>query len=114
MWDYGVFLTDAVIQEKGHRLQATLNLVKRPEQRTTLLFSNGWLRFFEKRNGLRCYNSHGEVGDSDGHTAVTTLPRLRQIARKYALNDIFNADEFALYYTAAPSSTVGLAPLPGR
>ena len=50
---------------------------------------------------LRCYNSHGEDGDSDGHAAATALPRLHQIARQYALNDNFNANEFALYYMAA-------------
>ena len=95
-------------------MQAPVSLVNRLEQRTTLSFSNGWLQFFKKRHGLRFYNSYGEVGDSDGHAAVTALPRLRQIARQYTLNDIFNADEFALYYTAAPSSRIGPAPLLGR
>ena len=45
MSNYGVFLTDTVIQEKGRRLQATLNLVNRPVQRTTLSFRNGWLQY---------------------------------------------------------------------
>ena len=43
MWHRGVFLTDEVIQEKGRRLQSSLNLFNSPEEQTHIRFSNGWI-----------------------------------------------------------------------
>ena len=114
MWRTGVFLTGNVIQEKGRRLQRSLNLTLPEDERTELKFSNGWLHAFNNRHKFKSYNSHGEMGDADQRGADAALPELRQLASQYALNDIFNADEFGLFYAAAPTKTIGPAPLPGK
>ena len=65
MWRRGVFLTGAVIQEKGRRLQRSLNVTLAEGERTKLRFSSGWLHAFNKRHNFKSYNSNGEVGDAD-------------------------------------------------
>ena len=114
MWERGVFLTDAVITEKARRIQRVLNLSRPLHQHTSCNFSNGWLYAFKKRHGFRSYRSHGESGDADVAGADAPLPRLRQLASQYPLNDVFNADEFGLAYTTSPNRTVGPGPLPGK
>ena len=114
MWECGVFLTDIMIQEKARRLQYAFNLLVPRTKQTNLAFSNGWLHLFKKRNGFKCYKSHGEQADADHDGARAALPRLRQLTAQYALKDIYNADEFGLFYSAAPKSTIGKQPLPGR
>ena len=47
--------------------------------------------------------------DHSGSNAAQ--PRLRQLTSQYVLNDIFNVDEFGLFYTAAPTKTMGPAAL---
>ena len=114
MWHRGVFLTDEVIQEKGRRLQSSLNLFNSPEEQTHIRFSNGQIDAFKKRHQFKCYKSHGEGGDADHPGAEAALPQLRQLAGQFQLADIFYADEFGLFYTQAPRRTIGPAPLLGR
>ena len=54
---------------------------------------------------FKCYKSHSEVGDAYHIGAEAALPGLREVASLYKLNDIFNADEFGLFYTAPPTKT---------
>ena len=103
-----------VIQEKGRRLQRSLNPTFPEDEHTHLKFSNGWLHRFQKRHKFKSFNSHGEVGDADHTGAGAALPELREFTSQYALNDVFNADEFRLFYTAASTNTIGPAPLPGK
>ena len=114
MWERGIFLTDYVIREKAKRIQSALNLFSIPENKTEMKFTNGWLHRFKRRHNFKRYKSHGETGDADHAAAAAALPQLRRLASKYCLNDIFNADELGLYYTASPNSTIALAPLSGR
>lgn len=42
------------------------------------------------------------------------LPLLRKIKSRYSLRDVFNADEFGLYYRRSPNVTIGPARMQGR
>lgn len=77
MWERGVFLTGAVIQEKGQRLQASLNAFRCQEEHTSCKLSEGWLHVFNKRHQFKCYKSHGEEGTADRPGAKAALQRLR-------------------------------------
>ncbi len=77
-------------------------------------FSNGWLHGFKRRNNFKSYGSHSEEGDADREAAEAQLPMLRQLAAAYRVNDIFNADEFGLFYNRPTQTTIGPAPLLGR
>lgn len=113
MWDRGVFLTDKIIQEKAKRVQYTMNQTVEPDERTYLKFSNRQLALCKKRHNCKCFKSHGESFADDVATREA-LPRLQELCKNYNVNDIYNADEFGLAYSAALKSTVGPAALPGR
>lgn len=53
MWEKSLFLNDAVIQEKAHRLQTSYNLQVEESPRKHCTFSNGWLDSFKKRYGFK-------------------------------------------------------------
>ena len=114
MWDRKVFVFESLIKEKARRLLVSVNQNLTEEQRISLCFSNGWLDRFKKRNGFKSFMSHGESADAYEFAISQELPFKCQKASEYALNDIFNADEFGLFYQAAPIRTIGPARLDGR
>ena len=114
MWDRKVFVSESLIKEKAKRLLSSANWNLSEEQRKSLSFSNGWLDRFKKRNRFKSFMSHGEYADADESAITEELPILRQKTSQYALNDIFNAEEFGLFYQAASIRTIGPARLDGR
>ena len=50
--------------------------------------------------------SHGEGADADESAISQELPILGDKSSQYALNDIFNAFEFGLFYETAPIWTI--------
>lgn len=103
----GVFLTVDIIQEKANRLQFALNSTLPVSEQSNCTFSEGWLYSFQKRHKFKCHKSHGENGSADFAGAEAALPHLKAEAAKFKINDIFNAEETALYYTGSPDSSVG-------
>lgn len=81
------------------------NSVVPANERTNLVFSARWLYRFRKRQNFKCCHSHGESGYADVN-AAQALPHLRQLASEFYYNDIYNADEFAFWYIAAPTTTI--------
>ena len=69
--------------------------------------SNGWLYKFEKRNSLKRYCLFGESVDVNIQGIISELPKLLEKISKYSMNDVFNADEFGLFYKLAPDSSIG-------
>ena len=110
-----MFFSDAALQEKAHRLQCSLNQSARiSEDRPSCMFSNSWLYTFKQRYTLQCHSSHGELGDADHEMTAGDLSELRYLVQQYHLRNIFNADEFALYYSASRTQTIGPAPVPAN
>jgi DDE superfamily endonuclease/Tc5 transposase DNA-binding domain/CENP-B N-terminal DNA-binding domain len=68
--------------------------------------SNGWLAGFKQRYGLKSYRMHGEAGSSP----LENLPAFRQQIREklalFDLENIFNADETALFFRMLPTQTL--------
>ena len=77
-------------------------------------FSNGWLFSFKKRNGFKRFKSHGESASTNVNIIAQELPILREELSHYHLNDIWNADEFGLFYSMAPDTAIGPGPVPGQ
>ena len=84
------------------------------ESRTNLDFSNGWLFKFKRRNHFKSYRCHGEEGAVDEEAIQRELPVLLQLLSSFCVNDVFNADEFALFYRQPPNTTIGPSRLRGR
>lgn len=68
--------------------------------------SNGWLESFRNRHQIEFRTFHGEADSADSTSASEFLARLGEICNGYKLEDIFNADETALYYKAPPSKSL--------
>ncbi len=79
-----------------------------------MLFSNGWVSYFKTRNGFRCHRSQGESDDASVTAVEAFLPQLQEIVQSFARKDVFNADEFGLFYKRAPTTTISPRPLQGR
>ena len=79
-----------------------------------MAFSNGWLYGFKKRNQFKAFKCHGEAGDADEIAIAESLPQLRGLIDMYESKDVFNLDEFGLFFQQAPTITVDPAALCGR
>ena len=66
----GVILTDSLIKEKARFFANAFNI-----QEDELVFSNGWLDSFKRRNNIRRYRIHGESGRRLLHHAVSNSPK---------------------------------------
>ena len=71
--------------------------------------SDGWLDGWKKRFNVSFKTVSGEINASTDEMVApweqTTLPT---ILSKYDLNQIYNADEFALFYCAQPNKSLNL------
>ncbi|GBB94241.1 hypothetical protein RclHR1_23190002 [Rhizophagus clarus] len=55
----GVTLTDLLIKKKARIFAQAFDI-----QESELVFSNGWLDKFKKRNNIQRYHAHGEAGSA--------------------------------------------------
>jgi hypothetical protein len=72
-------------------------------------FSSGWITGFMQRYGLKIANAHGESGSAPDLNNVDSQEKIKNIREQlneYPLERIYNFDETALFYSAAPRSTI--------
>lgn len=92
----GIVVTGEVLRQKWI---AFANLVGVPKE-DHLKLSEGWLRKFKLRLGLKEYKRHGEAASSDAKTIEDERKRIQELIDRYGykLRDIFNMDETGLFY----------------
>ncbi|CAF0903433.1 unnamed protein product [Brachionus calyciflorus] len=73
---------------------------------------NGWLDGFKKRQNITFKTIVGEAGLVDPTTIKNWLKILPDLIKGYTSNNIFNADETALFYKALPDKTMYISGLP--
>jgi hypothetical protein len=87
-----------ILKRKAEEIATKLNIDFRP--------SNGWIHRFKKRSDLVYRKASGEANSVNPEEVVawkdTTLLHLMA---KYSPKDIFNADEFGLFYNMLPDKT---------
>jgi hypothetical protein len=77
--------------------------------------SCGWLENFKKRQQISWKRIVGEAGLTDGNVTQNYISNvLPALIKTYNANDIFNADETALYYKAMPDKTLFYKNLPAN
>ena len=103
----GCFISNNLIQTKAQQLQDEYNAELPTIEKTKCLFTRGWLVNFRRRHKFRAYKLHGEQDDADLSAYYERLPDLRNIVSRYSPENVWNCDEFALYYRMAPSTTIG-------
>ena len=69
---------------------------------TPFTSSQGWLRRFKERHGIREVKINGEASSADVVTATEFLPTYREIAADYNDDQIYNCNESGLYYRNMP------------
>ena len=107
-------ILDSLIQEKAMHMFCSSGEEKMTGGKYGTKFSNGLVDGFKKPNGFKGFKSDNESGDAETAAATKILPELRALVGKYGERNIFNTDEFGLWYSRAPKDTIGPAPLPGR
>jgi hypothetical protein len=87
-----------ILKRKAEEIATKLNIDFRP--------SNGWIDRFKKWSGLVYRKIHGEANSVNPEEVVAWKDTtLLQLMAKYSPKDIFNADEFGLFYNMLPDKT---------
>lgn len=69
-------------------------------------YSQGWLDKFKKRHCIEKKVLHGESGSLDIVEVESHRTVLKELLKTYAPNDIYNADELALFYKLLPNRSL--------
>ena len=92
-----ILITGKVLRQKW---KTFANLVGIPDDEH-LSLSDGWLRQFKARNGLKEMKRHGEAASTASKTVEWKHLHIQKLIVEkngYALHDIFNGDEAPLCY----------------
>ena len=89
----GIYPDGAMLREVALKIKTELNDSNLEEFKA----SNGWLKHFKKRFGLRQTKKVGEAGDVPITTIKAWIERLPEIIQGYSADDIWNMDESGLF-----------------
>ena len=93
-------LTGNILREKAKKFAHDLGI-------EGFSASDGWLGKFRKRNGISWRKICGEADNVIQETVdIYRQEVLDELLDSYAAEDIFNLDEFGLFYKALPDSTM--------
>lgn len=99
------------MKECARQLQKKTNLNLSPENHLKLKFSTRWIHNFKKRHCLKLRRTQGEARSADENAITEHMPFFHRIMLAYHRNDIWNADEFGLFYRQPPTWTLSSKPL---
>lgn len=85
----------------AEKLQTEANKHRAADRQLALNFSDGWMSRFKTRYGLSFRKVHGEALSADDDAIAALLPGLRVIIMSYDPKDVWNADEFGLFFRQA-------------
>ncbi|KAH9110825.1 hypothetical protein AeMF1_014507 [Aphanomyces euteiches] len=109
-------VTAATIRFKCNEIRQKMQL-ENPLKNTkldTLRFSNGWLSRFQARHGIKSRRTHGEAASVFDENVMNGRTTLQSITLDYPKRNVFNMDETAYTYCAAPTKTISKLSVPGR
>ena len=109
----GVLLSGEVIKIKAQRLLDHANMHLSEDEKLSMKFSKGWLERFKKRHSLRFRRVHGEAQSADTDAIRDEMPRILEIVNSFAEKDVWNADEFGLFFRQPPSWTLASGAVSG-
>lgn len=110
----GRLISHLVLLAYSVRILSSANIKLLNDRQTYLKFSHGsYMRFMERHN-LRGGRVHGECGIADREAIGGTIQELLGEVKNYTADDVWNADEFGVFYRQAPKSTISSAAVEGR
>ncbi len=93
-------LDGPVVREKATQIAAKLQI-------SNFVASNGWIDRFRKRYGISYRNISGESESVDKSCVSTwTTQILPSLINKFLPKDVFNADEFGLFFKLMPNKSL--------
>lgn len=92
-----------IIIEKAKKFKADLNVTDSDSH-----FSEGWLRNFKSRHGIRRLDVTGETRSANGYSAKIYIETFKQIVSEndQSPHQAYNADETGLLWRCLPTSTL--------
>lgn len=93
-----ITLTQRILSETAKEFASELNIENFKK-------GNGFVAKFIKRNNIVKEVIHGESSSVSEQTVIEWKKKLPQITSGYAPRDIFNIDEFGLFYRLTPNYT---------
>ena len=98
-WNEGVVISGPMLIAKAKSLKEELNITE------DMKFSEGWLRSFKNRHGIRQLTVSGEQQSADMHAASYYCDKFKTIIAAYGLtpDDIYNADESGVNWKCLPA-----------
>lgn len=90
-----------LITEKRRRLQELCNEKLQPEAHLDCFFSGRWLTKFKRRWGLKHFTCHKKSGDANTDASESVVTYLRVKNKAYVRRDVYNANEWGLFYNLA-------------
>ena len=94
-----VTLSGPMLKEKAQDFASQLSV--------DFVASDGWLQRWRARHGVEHKRAHGERNGADQVSASTFISNeLPDILSRYADKEVYNADEFALYFRLLPETTM--------
>lgn len=99
----GVALNSEIVIMKAKQMLNEANRHLPDGENLTLKFSNGWMQRFKKRHQIRFRRVYGEANSADTEAIKKEMPGLLRVIRTYAHKDVWNADEFGLFYRQPPT-----------
>lgn len=105
-----IMINGQLIRQQGQIIQQRINRGLPEDQQLSVKFSNGWQDKFYQRHSFRQQAAHGESGSVQQEIINRELPAIREVLQQFQPQDIFNADESALFYNMPPNKTIGSAP----
>ena len=95
----GLPISGPLIQEAAKNFALKLG-------KTSFTASNGWLECFKQRHQIVSRILSGESLSADANAAVNFISQLKAICEGYEPENIFNADETALFFRALPNRSL--------
>lgn len=110
-------ITSATLRVKAektcHLLLATAAPTDAPKLRA-LTFSAGWLIKFQRRHLLTSKRMHGEAASVCAAAVQSGPDAVQDAARAYERENVFNKDESACFFCAAPTRSISTHRMAGR
>lgn len=104
--NWGVAINGELVIMYAKQLLDETNRNMPDTQKIHLEFSKRWMERFRKRYNLRLRRVQGESLSAHDVEMREKLPQLMHIISTYPERDVWNADEFGLFYRQPPSWTL--------
>jgi hypothetical protein len=111
--DNGSIIVPKILQCKAKELAAHLSVSLGKNNSTVyeqlfkkFSFSDKWVQYFMKRYKVPYSMKHGEGGSAPMDAVATSRQQLPHLLSTYNARDIYNVDEFALFYQLLPDRTL--------